>query len=209
MKESVFDKGMPEHDYVWTIFDYDTGDSEYEADTSFETVEEAKADGLDFLKGLTDGHYVLKVWNFYEDEGPLEDGGVLWIESDHGEIKDDMDESVESHGQMLNEDEYLSNPFKVGDILAGSYNYRVIIPHFTQVIAVTPKSVKCRDLVGQGMSGMFGNTAYAEKDVFDTREPIWTARVKYYRDGDSPHVYHGQVSYSLWDGKPMQYDYMD
>ena len=104
-----------------------------------------------------------------------------------------------------------ANPFKVGDILAGTWGYSMVIPRFVQVISVSPKSVRCRELRKMGDNGFAGNGAYAEKDVFNERAVPFTSRVRWHkRNGvDEPYIDNGNCFLRKWDGKGLSYDYLD
>ena len=121
-----------------------------------------------------------------------------------------VNESRRVHGRPLFEDievaEPKANPFKVGDILAGTWGYSMTIPMFVQVIGVTPKSVRCRKLRTLNDNGFQGHDAMAQKDDFVGAPFI--ARVRQGYDG-KPYIYAQNCHLELWDGRGLYYDHMD
>ena len=128
-----------------------------------------------------------------------------------------VNESNRRYGNPLFEDievtEPHGNPFKVGDILAGTWGYSMTIPMFVQVIGVTPKSVRCRQLRVLNDNGFQGHDAMARKDDFEPENRnfpnTFLARVKgepgeEYVMCPSPRCY-----LRPWNGRGLPYDHMD
>jgi hypothetical protein len=154
----------------------------------------------------------------YRNE-PDEQGLTDWKEVSDKIIRkvNGLKESRRVFGRPLFEDievaEPQENPFKVGDILAGTWGYSMIIPMFVQVIGVTPKSVRCRQLRVLNDNGFQGHDAMARKDDFEPESRnfpnTFLARVKgkpgeEYVMCPSPRCY-----LRPWDGRGLSYDHMD
>lgn len=132
------------------------------------------------------------------------------------------------------EDSDYENPFEIGDILFGDVGYSMSIPEWWQVIKKTDKSVTCRrlatDIVEHDGYGQRG-TEVPIRGVFDKRggtvngkpsdAPVtmrvkkWTGQVAGWR-GEGKDQYYASLGgsryghiFSLWDGKPKDFDYYD
>ena len=156
--------------------------------------------------------YAEKAQKMVDDELKNEYGG----EWEGGEEKD-LEESNRRYGNPLFEDievaEPQENPFKVGDILAGTWGYSMTIPMFVQVIGVTPKSVRCRQLRVLNDNGFQGHDAMARKDDFKPENGnfpnTFLARVKG-EPGEEYVMCPSPRCYLMpWDGRGLYYDHMD
>ena len=132
------------------------------------------------------------------------------------------------------EDPDYENPFEVGDILFGDVGYSMSIPEWWQVIKKTDKSVTCRrlatDIVEHDGYGQRG-TEVPIRGVFDKRggtvngkpsdAPVtmrvkkWSSQVSGWHQEGKDQYYaslggsrYGHI-FSLWDGKPKEFDYYD
>lgn len=101
----------------------------------------------------------------------------------------------------------METTIKVGDILAGTWGYSMVIPAFYKVVKVTPKRLKLMEYDGRMIShDGFGQQGYEVPDFTKERGEV-LGRVK----GDWIIVGSKYSTRLLqkWDGQPVWADYMD
>jgi len=104
------------------------------------------------------------------------------------------------------------NEIRVGDILAGTWGYSMIIPCFYRVIKVTPTGCKVIQLdkrMVQSTDGGYFQQGY-EMPLRDTIQRGATEKLARY-DGDCYKIGSRSTAEYIrpWDGKPIWADYMD
>lgn len=105
------------------------------------------------------------------------------------------------------------NEIKVGDILAGTWGYSMVIPEFFEVIGKTAKTLKVRRLEKEMLKpNAYGQQGYevpAEPLRNDEREFEGTARLSIEGGLYVKMEYRTRVFVEKWNGRPIWADYMD
>lgn len=128
-----------------------------------------------------------------------------WIENLKANEKADMDDKRERQAKK----KAFKNPFKVGDILTGSWGYDQTNPEAVQVVEVKNKSVVIKSIgfdTVEGSSGFMSCSVVPVKDKFLSDKDGELKRVlcSTYSGGNEGYVkLHRSCSVSLWDGSSM------
>ena len=104
------------------------------------------------------------------------------------------------------------NQIKVGDILAGTWGYSMVIPAFFRVVKITPKRIKVVEYDGVMVSSPDGYNQQGY-EMPDWDKPQGERIATLLEDWGEPAVRvassAGHVYARLWDGQPVWADYCD